>query len=173
MANIPVVKDGMIELLSGESILLESEQGKAWLNTIDTDSEGKQKGLSFRYESAEYGSFTARNQPVKDVSYWYASRKVAGKVYKSYIGKLENVTIKRLQLAAKKLAEQVAEELANPKAKAVDKKTQAVGDKKPKLAEVSDDRIEKLEAQFRQLQEEMGERVKRAVEEVLRGKLAA
>jgi hypothetical protein len=164
--SIPVSRGGRIELDTGESFSLESPEGQKWLDIILTDPEtGKQKGLSFRYEpTGEYGSFTARNQPVKDISYWYGSRKVAGDVRKQYIGKLENVTIANL--------EKVAEELSKPKPNAVDKKPKAV-DKKPVVVEAPDDRIEDREAQIREIvREEVREQVQRAME-ALRGKSLA
>ena len=164
--SIPVVRNGTIEFSSGESFLLESDEGKAWLDMIDkTDPSGKQKGLSFRYEPVgECGAFTARNQPVKDVSYWYGSRKVQGEVRKKYIGKLENVTIENL--------EEVAQKLSEEKPKAVDKKPKAV-DKKPAVVEAPDDRIEDWEAHVREIiREEVEGQVQRAME-ALRGKSLA
>ena len=165
--SIPVVKEGRIELDSGESFLLESEEGLRWLDMIDTVPEtGKEKGKSFRYEpTGEAAPFTARNQPVRGVSYWYGSRKVAGEVRKAYIGKQENMTLDRL--------EEVASKLAKQEPKTVDKKPKAVGDKKQKVVEAFDDRIEDWEAFIREIiRFEVREQVQRAVEEALRGKLA-
>lgn len=157
---IPVVAQGTIELENGQVVELESPKGAEWLREIPIDPEtGKEKGRSFRYESMHgFASFTARNQPVKGISYWYGSKKVAGEVHKLYIGKLENVTIKRL--------EEVAEKLTNPEPKAVgDRKLQAVVEKKTKaVGQESNDRIEALEAQVTEMRE---------VLEELRGKLSA
>ncbi|MEP6582540.1 hypothetical protein NDI43_27585, partial [Microcoleus vaginatus GB2-A3] len=116
---IPAVVQGTIELESGQVVEFDSPKARAWFAEIDIviDPESgkeKEKGRSFRYESMKgYASFTARNQPVKGISYWYGSKKVAGEVHKHYIGKLDNLTITQL--------EEVAEKFSNPEPKAVDK----------------------------------------------------
>jgi hypothetical protein len=108
-----------------------------------------------------HASFTARNQPVKGISYWYGSKKVAGEVHKHYIGKLDNLTIAQL--------EEVAERLTNPEPKTVDKKLKTVADRMPEaVGQESNSRIEALEAQIAEMRAEM----QQALEE-LRGKLAA
>lgn len=152
--SIPAVVQGAIELESGQVIELESPKGSAWLAELIIDPEsGKEKGRSFRYESMRgHASFTARNQPIRGISYWYGSKKVAGNVHKEYIGKLEDVTIERL--------ESVAEKIAIPKPKkvveVVEKDTSAVAE--------SPDRIQALEAQMAEM---------RGFLEELRGKLTA
>lgn len=138
---IPAVVQGTIELESGRVFELESPRGKEWLAEIIIDSEtGREKGRSFRYESMKgHASFTARNQPIRGISYWYASKKVGGNLNKIYIGKLEEVTINRL--------EEVAEKIAIPKPKKVEEDTtgdtNAVGE--------SPDRIQALESQLAEL----------------------
>lgn len=158
---IPAVVQGTIELESGQVVEFDSPKARAWLAEIITDTEtGREKGRSFRYESMKgYASFTARNQPVKGISYWYGSKKVAGEVHKHYIGKLDNLTISQL--------EEVAERFSNPESKAVDKKPRAVVDE-IKAVEQDPDRIVALEAQIAEMREEM-----RAALEELRGKLVA
>ena len=152
--SIPAVVQGTIELESGQVIELESPKGSAWLAELIIDPEsGKEKGRSFRYESMRgHASFTARNQPIRGISYWYGSKKVAGNVHKEYIGKLEDVTIERL--------ESVAEKIAIPKPKKVVEKdsedTNAVA--------VSPDRLQALETQMAEM---------RGLLDELRGKLTA
>jgi hypothetical protein len=150
--SIPVARGGRITLDTGESFLLESEEGQKWLDTIIVDPEtGKEKGLSFRYEpTGDFPAFTARNQPIKGVSYWYGSRKVAGDVRKQYIGKLDNMTIYYL--------EKVAEELQSREPKAVDKKMQAVGEKKPKgvVDNSSNNRLDTFESRLQKVEEQLG-----------------
>lgn len=156
---IPAVVQGTIELESGQVVEFDSPKARAWLAEIETVPEtGREKGRSFRYESMKgYASFTARNQPVKGISYWYGSKKVAGEVHKHYIGKLDNLTIAQL--------EEVAERFSNPEPKAVDKKPRAVADKIPEaVGQESNSRIEALETQVREMRE---------VLEELRGKLTA
>jgi hypothetical protein len=157
---IPAVIQGTIELENGQVVELESPKGFEWLTETIIDPEtGKEKGRSFRYESTQgRASFTARNQPVKGISYWYASKKVAGEVNKIYIGKPENVTIRRL--------EEVAEEIAKPHPKKVaEKVVETVAETEPKTVDQdSDRRMQALEAQLIELRGELAE---------LRGKLTA
>jgi hypothetical protein len=160
---IPAVVQGTIELENGQVVEFDSPKARAWLAEVITDPEtGREKGRSFRYESMHgHASFTARNQPVKGISYWYGSKKVAGEVHKHYIGKLDNLTIAQL--------EEVAERLTNPEPKTVDKKLKTVADRMPEaVGQESNSRIEALEAQIAEMRAEM----QQALEE-LRGKLAA
>jgi hypothetical protein len=151
---IPAVVQGTIELESGQVVEFDSPKARAWLAETITDTEsGKEKGRSFRYESMHgHASFTARNQPIRGISYWYASKKVGGNLNKIYIGKLEDVSIERL--------ESVAEKIAISKPKKVGEKdsedTNAVAE--------SPDRIQALEAQMAEM---------RGLLEELRGKLVA
>ena len=160
---IPAVVQGTIELESGQVVEFDSPKARAWLAEIETVPEtGREKGRSFRYESMHgHASFTARNQPVKGISYWYGSKKVAGEVHKHYVGKLENLTIAEV--------EKVAEKFSNPEPKTVDKKPKAVAARIPEaVGQESNSRIEALEAQIAEMRTEM----QQALEE-LRGKLAA
>ena len=150
--SIPAVVQGTIELESGQVIELESPKGSAWLAELIIDPEsGKEKGRSFRYESMRgHASFTARNQPIRGISYWYASKKVGGTLNKIYIGKLEDVLLDRL--------ESVAEKIAKPKkvVEVVEKDTNSVAE--------SPDRLQALEVQMAEM---------RGFLEELRGKLPA
>ena len=151
---IPAVVQGTIKLESGQVIELESPKGSAWLAELIIDPEsGKEKGRSFRYESMrDHASFTARNQPIRGISYWYASKKVGGNLNKIYIGKLEEISIERL--------ESVAEKIAIPKPKKVGEKA---SEDTNEVAE-SPDRIQALEAQMAEM---------RGLLDELRGKLRA
>lgn len=161
---IPVVSQGEIELEDQQKVEFGSPEARAWLAEIETVPEtGREKGRSFRYESMHgHASFTARNQPVKGISYWYGSKKVAGEVHKHYIGKLDNLTIAQL--------EETAEKFTNPEPKAVgNKKVKTVADRiREAIGQESSNRIEALEAQIAEMRVEM----QQALEE-LRGKLAA
>jgi hypothetical protein len=173
---IPAVVQGEIELENGQRVKFDSPEARAWLAEIVTDPETwREKGRSFRYESMHgHASFTARNQPIKGISYFYGSKKVAGNVNKIYIGKLKDLTIARLEEVAQEIAkpkpEKVGEELSNPEPKAVgDKRLKTVGDRIPEaVGQESNSRIEALEAQIAEMRAEM----QQALEE-LRGKLAA
>jgi len=160
---IPVVSQGKTKLESGEEMEFESPEARAWLVGLDIDPEtGKEKGRSFRYESMKsHTSFTARNQHIRGIAYFYGSKKVAGKVHKLYIGKLEDLTIARMETIAENIVkpkpEKVAKEVDNSKSKAVDKKPRAVGQE-------PSSRIEALETQVMELRGELAE---------LRGKLTA
>ncbi len=173
---IPAVVQGEIELENSQRVEFDSPEARAWLAEIITDPEtGREKGQSFRYESMHgHASFTARNQPIKGISYFYGSKKVAGNVNKIYIGKLKDLTIARLEEVAQEIAkpkpEKVVEELSNPEPKAVgDKKVKAVANRIPEaVGQESNSRIEALEAQIAEMRAEM----QQALEE-LRGKLVA
>jgi hypothetical protein len=173
---IPAVVQREIELESGQKVEFDSPEARAWLAEIITDPEsGREKGRSFRYESMKgHAPFTARNQPIRGMSYFYGSKKVAGNVNKIYIGKLEDLTIARLEEVAQEIAKpkpkKVGEELSNPEPKAVgDKRLKTVGDRIPEaVGQESNSRIEALEAQIAEMRAEM----QQALEE-LRGKLTA
>ncbi len=178
MAKQPIsaVVQGRIELENGQLAEFDSPEAREWLAEIIPDPEtGREKGRSFRYESMHgHASFTARNQPIKGISYFYGSKKVAGNVNKIYIGKLKDLTIVRLEEVAQEIAkpkpEKVVEELSNPEPKAVgDKRLKTAADRIPEaVGQESNSRIEALEAQIAEMRAEM----QQALEE-LRGKLAA
>lgn len=150
---IPAVVQGTIKLESGQ-VEFDSPKARAWLAEIITDTEsGREKGRSFRYESMRgHASFTARNQPIRGISYWYGSKKVGGTLNKIYIGKLEEISIERLEL--------VAEKIAKPK----DKKVVEVVEKDTSAVTASPDRLQALETQMAEM---------RGMLDELRGKLTA
>jgi hypothetical protein len=139
--SIPAVVQQTVELDDGCVIEFESPKGSKWLESV----------VSFRYESTHgLASFTARKQVVRGIGYWYGSRKVAGKLHKKYISKVEDMTIAKL--------EQVAEWLNNPPVAEV---VEAVVDKTTKVvAEVAeavvDSRLDALEARLQVLEELLG-----------------
>ena len=81
------------------AIELDSDFWFAWLKESDV--------RSFHYES-ETGKFTARKEEraTSTNEYWYAYRKIAGKLRKVYLGAMEELTGDRL--------EQVAQEISQP-----------------------------------------------------------
>ncbi|MEG4009902.1 hypothetical protein QUA41_28615 [Microcoleus sp. Pol11C1] len=132
--TIPVVADEVITLLDGTNLNLESPEGLKWLESA----------ISFRFESS-YGHkpFTARKQIASEIGYWYGSRKVEGRVHKKYIGKVDGLTMERL--------EEVAENLTNLPPKAVgEKEPKTVGDSVPKS------RLDALEARLKAVEELLG-----------------
>ena len=93
MGKIPTVILGLLKDDSGKPIELDSSQWLEWLK----------QHSSFRYEpKSEESGFTAR---AEKSGYWYAYRKVAGKLHKRYMGKPEELTVKRLEDIARLLNE--------------------------------------------------------------------
>jgi hypothetical protein len=78
-----------MDLPDGTAIHLHSVRGQKWLNDP--------KNRIFRYFAGER-SFTARKETSKtgQADYWYAYRKVAGKLHKRYAGKSEDMSFFRL-----------------------------------------------------------------------------
>ena len=93
MSKIPTVVEGLLKTDSGEGIELRSPEWWLWLGLH----------TSFRYESTSSQSgFTCR---VEKSGYWYGYRRVACKLHKRYIGKLEELTSERLEEIAVLLSE--------------------------------------------------------------------
>ena len=80
----------MLQLLDNTTTHLYSVRGQKWLNDPDN--------RIFRYQAGKR-SFTARKEPSQtgQTDYWYACRKVDGKLHKRYIGKSEDITGRRLR----------------------------------------------------------------------------
>src|SRR5579863_1541356 len=94
--RLPVVSENcLIVLGAGEtqptSILIESEDWYHWLTAEQNQSFAFQHPL---------GTFTARRERKGHSWYWYAYRKRNGKLYKAYLGKSQEVTLQRLNIAA-------------------------------------------------------------------------
>ncbi|MBA3947012.1 MAG: hypothetical protein H0X37_20920 [Herpetosiphonaceae bacterium] len=77
-----------------ESVQLDTPDWVAWLAEHTT----------FYLESSQ-GTLTARREVRGPAHYWYAYRRYHGKLYKSYLGKAEEVTRERLQMIAQALAD--------------------------------------------------------------------
>lgn len=70
------------------AITVGSPAWYAWLSDEHTSS--------FIYCSA-YGGFTARRERQRNGWYWYAYRRIGGKLYKRYLGRADDLTNERLQ----------------------------------------------------------------------------
>jgi hypothetical protein len=93
--QIPSMAGGILIPESGTSIVI-SEDTQRWLQWLES-------AQSFRYipESSD-APFTARKEKS---DYWYAYRKMAGKLHKRYIGKPGELTLERLEEVASLLNE--------------------------------------------------------------------
>lgn len=94
----PVVQDAVLWLAGRETavsipIPLDSPQWNGWL----------QKNKQFQFKGT-VGHFSARREMRKGGDYWYAYRRRDGKLHKTYLGKSEEVTARRLEQAAAELA---------------------------------------------------------------------
>ena len=80
------------------AIEVDSDFWFAWLKESDV--------RSFHYES-ETGKFTARKEEraTSTNEYWYAYRKIAGKLRKVYLGAMEELTGDRLEQVAKEISQ--------------------------------------------------------------------
>src|SRR5690348_13786927 len=93
---LPVVSaNGLIRGGEGEgyplSIVIESEDWYRWL--------AAEQNHSFAFEHGT-GTFTARRERKGSGWYWYAYRKRQGRLHKAYLGKPQEVTLQRLNVAA-------------------------------------------------------------------------
>ncbi|HLO50914.1 MAG TPA: hypothetical protein VK211_21035 [Kamptonema sp.] len=84
MGKLASVIQGTIELPSGKTVEVGSKLWREWLEHPETKS--------FRVDDGE--GYTARKETAK--GYWYAYRKVEGKLHKRYIGVSEALTLERL-----------------------------------------------------------------------------
>lgn len=92
--TIPSVVQGMVEVEGGKVFELDSPKGSTWLESV----------TSFRYEPTGASKpYTVRKEPKKGGDYWYAYRKVAGKLHKRYIGRDAELTIAKLEEIAETL----------------------------------------------------------------------
>ncbi|MCG8346618.1 MAG: LuxR C-terminal-related transcriptional regulator [Chloroflexales bacterium] len=90
---LPTIRAGMLYHAQSldQPIAVGSAAWRQWLAAAES--------RSFRFEHPR-GSFTARREQINDGVYWYAYRKIAGKLRKTYLGKAENLTLDRLEVAA-------------------------------------------------------------------------
>ena len=77
-----------------EAIDISSKRWHQWL----------QDHTSFYYQNV-LGSFTARRERRRNGDYWYAYRRHQGKLYKSYLGRAEELTREHLRDIALALGE--------------------------------------------------------------------
>lgn len=98
--------DGYLELHSGNILEVGSDKWFEWLS----------RNTSFRFVSGFAGedSFTARKHERDSGEFWYAYRKVAGKLKNAYLGKSNNLTVEKLLTIALKLS-QTPKQAANEK----------------------------------------------------------
>lgn len=84
-----------MELEDGTIVEVDSSMWFSWLR----------KNASFRFESGFAGdnSFTARKHQRQSGEFWYAYRKLDGKLRSAYIGKSDGLTLERMLEVALKL----------------------------------------------------------------------
>src|SRR6476620_6906743 len=111
MAGHPgTVQDGVLTLAGGDgdgTIPVESAAWWAWLAALGT--------TGFRFVSPA-GTFTARREPKPGGWYWYAYRRQGGRLHKRYLGRAADLTLDRLQAAARLLAPESPAPAAPPRA---------------------------------------------------------
>ena len=98
--NKPIVRNGLLltqDAESGESnaVRVGSRSWSAWL----ADNPG------FIFEGG-VGHLTAQREMRRGSAYWYAYRRRGGKLFKTYLGKSEELTLERLEQAGARLAGQ-------------------------------------------------------------------
>jgi chromosome segregation ATPase len=125
---------------------LESPEGAIWLESIK----------SFRYEPMDGNKpYTVRKETGKGGDYWYAYRKVAGRLHKKYVGKTSEIDIDKL--------EEIAEALNTPPQPRVtevkNKVTEVTDTTSQKVTEAigncDSDRLTALELQMQALRESL------------------
>lgn len=82
-----VVDDTLLRADGSAAIPVGSPAWYAWLNDEQT--------VSFAYRSA-CGGFTARRERQRNGWYWYAYRRIGGKLYKRYLGRASDLSAERL-----------------------------------------------------------------------------
>src|SRR5918994_6422875 len=107
--RIPQVADGVLRVLDqsgGPEIAVASPSWIAWLTDPGT--------RSFSFQSPS-GRYTARKEHrSRGGEYWVAYRKRGGKLYKTYLGKAEDLTLERLEDVAAAIAGRSGEVMASP-----------------------------------------------------------
>lgn len=138
------------------TIEVDSDFWFAWLKESDV--------RSFHYES-ETGKFTARKEEraTSTNEYWYAYRKVAGKLRKVYLGAMEELTGDRLEQVAREISQPGWEFYSSRKSYPIKKSESCVT---PLTVEqsyptnkqsscVTDDIVETLQAEIMQLRSQI------------------
>lgn len=126
---------GVIELQDGTTVEVDSSMWYSWLR----------KNTSFRFESGIAGdnSFTARKHQRQSGGFWYAYRKVDGKLRNVYIGKSEGLTVEKMLEVALKLSQP-----SEPQVEVRDNKSYA---QKCITSEYSNQQVKALKAELEQL----------------------
>src|SRR5579859_3321508 len=95
MARLPTVQhDMMFPNTASGAVPVESAAWFAWLRTA----------TSFTYKSSG-GTYTARREERSGSQFWYAYRRMAGVLRKAYLGRSAELSVERLEQAARTLAE--------------------------------------------------------------------
>lgn len=153
--------EGILQTKKGDAVDLKTKRWYDWL----------ERNSSFRFESGIDGknSFTARKHEREAGDFWYAYRKVAGKLKNSYLGKSDRLTVERLLEVADKLVnspetvtaqstsgqstECITEQLGNEPSLSTDCITTEVMQKKA-IAELTQEN-EQLQSLLKELQEQV------------------
>src|SRR5260370_26657301 len=95
MSPEPAVRDGLFIVAPGAAQVPVGTS--AWFDWL-------QEASSFTFASAG-GTFTARHEDRAGHRFWYAYRRQEGRLHKTYLGRVEELTMPRLEQAAHILAE--------------------------------------------------------------------
>lgn len=97
MGGIPVVFNGRLkpDLALGQRGW--NVGSRKWFEWLSSDSVA-----SFRFQS-QIGSYTARKEKRESGDYWYAYKKIEGKLRSTYIGRTDELTLGKLEEIVKKL----------------------------------------------------------------------
>lgn len=94
MSRLPAVRDGLLYAAPGEApVRVGTTEWFAWMS----------EARSFTFACTE-GTFTARHEERSGRRFWYAYRQRHGALRKSYLGRTADLTLPRLQQAARDLA---------------------------------------------------------------------
>lgn len=95
------ISAGIMELPTGKCFEVNSQEWWAWVNSDEAES--------FRFE-CDFGvkGYRARKEEIKarSGSFWYAYKRVEGKLRKRYLGKSNELSLERLESVAYDLAKQ-------------------------------------------------------------------
>jgi cell division protein FtsB len=140
MSKLAIVKDGTVEI-SGKIADVGSRLWHRWLEHPETKS--------FRVDDGD--GYTARKETVK--GYWYAYRKVEGKLHKRYIGLSEALTLERLAEVGKLFDIPTQPKLPKSVGNLTTNNTQKLPKSVGNLEEILQQRIQQLENDGRNLEE--------------------
>jgi LuxR family maltose regulon positive regulatory protein len=98
MSRLPAVRDGLLIVAPGAAQVPVGIS--AWFDWL-------QEASAFTFASVS-GTFTARHEDRAGHRFWYAYRRQEGRLHKTYLGRVEELTLSRLEQAAHILAEKGA-----------------------------------------------------------------